>query len=156
MTGLVVIGVDPGLKGGIAVLNDNQLVLIDDMPVVDKQTNAALLADFARRWPGALVAVEVQQAMPAQGRSSTLKTGKGWGTILGVFTALGHRVVDVRSQEWKPSFRLKGKDKEASRAYAIRLWPERSEAFARKRDEGRAEAALIALHVSRIERGLSD
>ena len=35
--------------------------------------------------------------------------------------------------------------KDASRAEAIRRWPAQAELFARKKDDGRAEAALIAI-----------
>ena len=37
-----------------------------------------------------------------------------------------------------------GADKETSRAMALRLWPSLASSLARKRDEGRAEALLLA------------
>jgi hypothetical protein len=46
---------------------------------------------------------------------------------------------------WKKHFNLPGKDKEAARQRALELFPSRHELLARKRDPGRAEAALIAL-----------
>lgn len=42
-----------------------------------------------------------------------------------------------------------GKDKDAARALAIELWPAQAQLFARKKDQGRADAALIALHHAR-------
>jgi hypothetical protein len=38
-----------------------------------------------------------------------------------------------------------GRDKDASRAAAIQRWPARAELFSRKKDDGVAEAALIAI-----------
>jgi hypothetical protein len=48
----------------------------------------------------------------------------------------------VTPGKWKNHFRLDS-DKEKARALAIRLWPGCGH-FERKRDHGRAEAALIA------------
>jgi crossover junction endodeoxyribonuclease RuvC len=49
---------------------------------------------------------------------------------------------------WKRSVGLApGKDgaKDAARSEAIRRWPHRAELFARVKDDGRAEAALIGV-----------
>lgn len=147
---MIVIGIDPGLKGGFAVLDKGRLTDIGRLPVVDNESNPSLLRDLSESYPRAVVAIEVQMAMPKQGRSSILKTGKGWGQLIGYFQGRGHRVIHVRSQEWKPTFGLTRKPKEASRAKAIEMWPESaSVAFRYKRDEGVAEAALIAEHVWR-------
>jgi crossover junction endodeoxyribonuclease RuvC len=50
----------------------------------------------------------------------------------------------VTPNEWKRSFRL-GPSKAEARIAAARLFPGSARYFARVRDEGRAEAALIAL-----------
>lgn len=147
---MIVIGIDPGLTGGYAVIDGGVIVDIGRLPVVDNEVNPSLLRDLSEMYPKAVVGIEVQMAMPKQGRSSILKTGKGWGQLIGFFSGRGHRVIHVRSQEWKPTFSLTRKPKEASRAKAIELWPEfASSAFCYKRDEGVAEAALIAEHVWR-------
>lgn len=147
---MIVIGIDPGMTGGYAVNAKGDILDIGRLPIVDGEPNALLLRDLSENYPEAVVAIEVQQARPKQGRSSILKTGKGWGLLIGFFGGRGHPVVHVRSQEWKPTFRLTRKPKEASRAMAIDLWPDlASAAFRYKRDEGVAEAALIAEHVWR-------
>jgi crossover junction endodeoxyribonuclease RuvC len=46
---------------------------------------------------------------------------------------------------WKKFHALPGGDKEAGRQRALQLFPAAHELFARKKDHGRAEAALIAL-----------
>jgi crossover junction endodeoxyribonuclease RuvC len=50
---------------------------------------------------------------------------------------------------WKKHFKLPA-DKEASRALALPLFPATAEHFARKKDHGRAEAALIARYGSEV------
>jgi crossover junction endodeoxyribonuclease RuvC len=50
----------------------------------------------------------------------------------------------VTPQEWKRYFRL-GPDKAEARLIAARLIPASAGSFARVRDDGRAEAALLAL-----------
>jgi hypothetical protein len=39
--------------------------------------------------------------------------------------------------------------KDGAREMAMRLWPSKSELFKRKKDDGRAEAALLALYLLR-------
>lgn len=70
--------------------------------------------------------------------------GYAAGQIVGVIDALSIPVIWVSPSVWKRSFML-GKDKEFSRVKAIEAFPDMRALFARKKDHGRAEAALIAL-----------
>jgi hypothetical protein len=79
-----------------------------------------------------------------QGVSSVFKFGKNYGIVIGVATGLSHPLVKITPFDWKRSNGLIGKDKDASRQLAMELWPRHAESFKRKRDDGRAEAALIA------------
>ena len=90
--------------------------------------------------------------MPRQGVSSTFKYGVGYGTILGVCGALRLPVRHVTPAVWKRAAGL-SKDKGASRRRACELWPAHSASFGRVRDDGRAEAALIARHGWEVGRG---
>jgi crossover junction endodeoxyribonuclease RuvC len=45
---------------------------------------------------------------------------------------------------WKRALRLRGKDKEGARQYALQLFPHAHALLKRKKDHQRAEAALIA------------
>jgi crossover junction endodeoxyribonuclease RuvC len=58
--------------------------------------------------------------------------------------ALGVPVTLVTPNEWKRSFRL-GPDKNEARLIAARLVPLSAARFSRVADDGRAEAALLAL-----------
>lgn len=113
-----------------------------DMPVAGGEVDAAA---FARRLAGmrpCAAIIERASAMPRQGVSSTFKFGAAFGAVRGVVQALGVPMHMVAAGRWKKHFSLDA-DKEKSRALAIRLWP-RCPGFERKRDHGRAEAALIA------------
>jgi len=50
----------------------------------------------------------------------------------------------VTPQSWKKQFGLKGGDKEPSRKRALQLFPDQATMLARKKDQNRAEAMLLA------------
>ena len=156
MTPLTV-GVDPGLTGAIACVQGEHLRWVIDTPVADGRIAVPLLNrlyddDEYGPWPidpGTHIAVEKVGSMPGQGVASTFKFGQAYGTVLGFFGA-HHRIHHPTPTEWKKTFRLTGKDKDAARLKAIELWPaQAAEFFSRKKDVGRADAALIALHAAR-------
>lgn len=157
MTGLMVIGVDPGLSGAIAGVLDGDLKWVVDMPVAANEVAVPLLnelydPDEYGPWhttTESVVAVERVGSMPKQGVSSTFKFGKAYGTVLGYFGGR-HRVIHVTPQQWKKTFTLGGKDKEAGRLLALERWPHMADRFGRKKDHGRAEAALIAVHADQL------
>lgn len=145
------LGVDCGLTGAWALLDDDgRLVDVDDMPAGD--TPGSISATFlghaigsrcpSRATPRVAV-VEIAGAMPGQGVSSTWKFARATGVVEGVLAGLGWPIHTVSPARWKRALGL-GKDKGASRAMAARLWPDMADRFARVRDDGRAEAALIA------------
>jgi Holliday junction resolvasome RuvABC endonuclease subunit len=143
-----IIGIDPGLTGAIAATAGETLLWVEDMPVADGRIAIPLLRQIFESDPPELIAVERVHSMPKQGVSSTFKFGQAYGTALGV--ASHWRTVHITPQQWKSTFRLTGKDKDAARALAIELWPGHADLFARKaRGQARADAALIALHTSR-------
>ena len=146
----LVIGVDPGKSGALAAIDLDTLALcaIEDMPVVDGRVTPALLADFARRtgWDEIYgVAVEFVRSSPQMGVTSAFSFGYAYGVAVGFFAA-HWPCAEVVPSVWKPTYHLTGKGKDASRAAAISLWPSSAALFKRVKDDGRAEAALIARH----------
>ena len=87
--------------------------------------------------------VESVHSMPGQGVTSSFNFGRSLGATEGVFAACGRPIVYVSPARWKRSLGLSA-DKTASRRRAIELWPDRTALFGRVKDNGRAEAALIA------------
>lgn len=139
-----ILGVDPGLSGGVAFYfpTHPHLISVEDMPTAAGAVDAAMLADRIRQFGPTLAIIEQVGARPGQGVSSTFRFGSSYGAVLGVVAALGIPAHLVAPGRWKRHFRLSS-DKEEARALAIRLWPS-SRHFSRKKDDGRAEAALVA------------
>lgn len=140
-----ILGIDPGVSGAIAFYFPDHpgAVAAEDVPTVDGEIDAATLARRIEQMRPDLAIVERVGAMPKQGVASTFKFGAAYGAVLGVIGALkvpSHLVAPTR---WKKHFRLSS-EKEEARALALRLWPARAELFERKKDHGRAEAALLA------------
>lgn len=140
-----VMGIDPGLSGAIAFIfeSDPHRIAVEDMPVVDGNVSAPILAQTIRKFAPSYAVIEHVNAMPKQGVSSTFNFGKAFGQVIGVGGALNIPLHFVTATKWKRRFHLSA-DKEEARAMALRLFPACATSFARKKDHGRAEAALIA------------
>lgn len=147
---IMIIGIDPGITGAVAILNDDgSLHDVFDMPVIQpgkrKRINSSGLARLIEENMSEFVTVayiEQVGAMPGQGTASMFSFGHAAGVADGVLAALSIPIEYVTPQIWKKNYSLNGKDKEASRAKGIQLYPQAS--LARKKDVGRAEAILIA------------
>lgn len=150
----MIIGIDPGLTGAIALMDGEICRGVWDMPVSAKtygkgrQVNGRLLADLLDEIADPLsrpsVLIEQVGSMPGQGVASMFSFGHSAGLCEGVCAALGLRYGYVLPQAWKRLYRLTGREKDAARTEAIRLYPEIAHELARKKDIGRADAVLIA------------
>ncbi len=98
------IGIDPGQKGGIAIIplsGPKSHTEAHIMPLgADKKIDWAAFADILRPWQG-LVYVELVHSMPKQGVASTFKFGANYGGIFGVCGALKLPTINVTPQKWK-------------------------------------------------------
>ena len=132
----MIVGVDPGRWGGIAVIGKSTFVV--PMPAKDGHTYYIdeMYAMLDGQFPDLLVIERVT-------RPASLTRCMGIFEGLGV--AIGYRVETVRPQEWKKHFGL-GPNKQASLDLARERFPHLSHEFKRvTRDDGKAEALLIAL-----------
>lgn len=137
-----VMGIDPGVTGGIAWLYRDGTVAAQDIPLAGGEIDVDQLARSIRSFAPRAAIIERAGAMPKQGVASTFKFGQAYGSLRAVVSACGVPLHIVTAATWKRYFHLDS-DKEKSRALAIRFWPG-TRLFERKRDHGRAEAALIA------------
>ena len=120
-----IIGIDPGLSGAIAVLENNKVLNIFDMPVMPegkknkRQLNSALLVNLIKEnidlEEEVSVVVEQVNAMPGQGVTSMLNFGQTFGAIKGVCAALELPIFFVRTSKWKKHFELINYYKDSSR-----------------------------------------
>jgi crossover junction endodeoxyribonuclease RuvC len=148
-----VLGVDPGIHGGLAIVRfvDGKVPeLIDaiDIPVTGLKAKERVDVLAIRTWIAAQqpdhALIERAQAMPKQGASSGFKYGRSVGAIEAVIALCGVPLTIVEPSMWKKCHGLRGGEKEASRQRALMLFPNAHALLARKKDHGRAEAALIA------------
>jgi crossover junction endodeoxyribonuclease RuvC len=151
-----IVGIDPGVRGGVAILDiDNdgvpQVVNVTDIPVAGsgarERVDAAWLCGLLTKHKPAHAYVERAQAMPEQGSSSGFKFGRATGAIEAVLACCEVPMTIVEPAAWKKFHHLRGRDKEASRLRALQLFPGKHVhvLLQRRRDHGRAEAMLIAL-----------
>lgn len=146
-------GIDPGASGAVAVLSeDGHFVGVYDMPVVKvkvgkaikRRVNADLLAhQVSLHYPNAVAVLEQVSAMPGQGVSSMFAFGESYGIVKGVLAAFQIPTHLVTPGKWKRAMELSA-NKNGSRAKAIEMWPEQASMFKRVKDDGRAEACLLA------------
>jgi crossover junction endodeoxyribonuclease RuvC len=139
-----IVGIDPGLSGGVALVGDGALQMAVDMPVLGGEIDIDELCELLNMSKPDVVVVETVHAMPKQGVSSTFNFGLSTGMVLGTIRSLRHPLVRMRPIDWKRANGLVGQDKTASRRLAQELWPDMADLFKLVRHDGRAEAALIA------------
>ena len=154
---MIFIGIDPGLNGAIALLDAEKGVLsISDMPTLEvKRNNKAKkevspigVAIFLGKTPRQSRAVlERVGAMPGQGVTSVFSFGRSVGIIEGVLATMLIPVDIVTPQAWQKAAGVRG-GKDGSRLRACELFPNYAELFARKKDDGRADAALMAWYAA--------
>ncbi len=144
----LIIGVDPGQKGAFALLeSDGRILDFRDMPVVGKFVSVPIVAEIFKTWTGVEATtciIEDVWSSPQMGVTSAFSFGRSKGLVEGIASMADCRVEYVSPAKWKRDMKL-GKDKGEARDQAMRYWPYNRAWFSRVKDDGRAEAALIAL-----------
>ena len=149
-----IIGIDPGLSGAIAILENNKVINIYDIPVMSegkknkRQLNSALLVALIKeninRDEEVAVVVEQVNAMPGQGVTSMFNFGQTFGALKGICAALDLPIFLVRPSKWKKHFELINSSKDSSRTKVIEMYPKLSKQLAKKKDVNKSDAILIA------------
>jgi crossover junction endodeoxyribonuclease RuvC len=150
-----ILGVDIGKQGALALLSPSgDLIAVEDMPTLDDgpagrpAVNPALVSEIIGRWKPARAFVEYVGARPGEAASGAFAFGRCRGVVEGVLASHGVPVVFLTPPVWKRAVGIppgKAGAKDAARSEAIRRWPDKAGLFARAKDDGRAESALIAV-----------
>lgn len=158
----LIVGIDPGAHGAIAILRpDGSIDNIFDMPTIEVKVGTSKrarvsvygLIDLLRSLNVEMVLIEQVGGMTGQSASASFTFGHSCGLIQGAIAALGLPLSLLPPQRWKKAAGLPA-DKGAARLMAQQIWPSHARLFARVKDDGRAEAALIARHyINSIVRG---
>ena len=147
---MIVIGIDPGLSGGIAILQPGAFPEAFPMPTVSEGKKRGLDLQRLRGLllGASMYAIEKAQPMPKQGVTSCFNYGKVYGVLMAMSWMNGS-VIEVRPQEWQREFgitRASG-GKERAISVAMKLFPGTSllaTERCRKAHDGMADALLIA------------
>jgi crossover junction endodeoxyribonuclease RuvC len=151
-----VLGIDIGLDGAIALIENGDLLEVHDMPTVTlernnkskRMVNAAELARLIRQSAPGCAYLERLNAMPGQGVTSMFSMGQSLGVVLGILAALDIPTTTIPPRTWQRALDVpQGKD--GSRYRAAQLFPAHAELFKRVKDNGRSDAALIAAYGAR-------
>lgn len=154
-----IIGVDPGLNGGVAIwdpVNDCLRTFViptekghDGKNHIDLFRLARLLTFFSDKVEFAVV--EEPASMPGQGVVSMFRFGHACGIIEGMLAALGIKTLLVKPSVWKGAMGL-SRSKDLSRHRAAAVFSRWADQFAAKKSDGVAEAALLAKYGERFYR----
>tara|TARA_B100000945_G_C20330500_1_gene572154 strand:- start:50 stop:541 length:492 start_codon:yes stop_codon:yes gene_type:complete len=149
-----IIGIDPGLSGAVAILDNLKIFDLFDMPIMAEgkknknQLNSAQLVKIIRSHiltnDDTFVIVEQVSAMPGQGVTSMFNFGQTFGAIKGICASLNLPIFYVRPNKWKKHFELINASKDASRTKVIEMYPSISDRLRKKKDVNKADAILIA------------
>jgi hypothetical protein len=149
---LRIIGIDPGLKGGIALLEDGLIVKLARMPLTEIETktkklvrdmtkaekklhkqkktifetkiivNSKAVYNLVLEFEPDLVVIEKPFYLGIESRKSTATSAENVGRLYGIAEGLGHKILRVQGSSWKPYYDL-GDDKEAAITKAEELFP---------------------------------
>lgn len=149
-------GIDPGLKGAVAVLDFKK----HELHVWDTPTYAVMVSGKERKrcdqhayhaaltaFPIDLLMIERVQSTPNDGHVGAFTFGKVTGIAIGLCVGSGIEFEEVTPAKWKMMMNTPA-DKDMARQRASVLFPECADMWRRQMDDGRAESALIALYTA--------
>ena len=150
---MMLIGLDPGYSGAITLYwPATGHIEVHDMPTLKNAKGKAvldmhgILQILEPEGDGQRVAyIEQVSAMPGQGVSSMFRFGEQYGALQMALAATKTPTHYVTSAVWKKHFGL-SREKGVSRGLAMQRFPAFADTFKRVKDDGRAEATLIALY----------
>lgn len=167
-----VIGIDPGLDGAIALYRPfhhlpGMRLVVWPMPTTTSRTtrkrsvcartlHATLTMAQEAITDGCCwsdratqVYLENVHASPQMGVTSAFSFGRSFGVTQGTLVPFGFEVILVEPQVWKHATGTP-REKNAARARAAALFPDAAYQWARAKDDGIAEAALIAWYGANV------
>ena len=143
----MILGIDPGLDGGIAIISGSEIELLETIPTepkggfIKRQVDAQKLSNILRVYPISVCYLERVASRPGQGVGSVFSFGDTYGAIRGVLGALNIPTYTIAPQTWKKELKISSKDDSLK---AIKeLYPLLK---MRKKDHNIAEALLLALY----------
>lgn len=151
---ITVLGLDPGKTGAAVILFPDNTAQVLRVPIVKMPKPTPAWREWALTWAMAIdlalpemIVSEQVGSMPKQGVTSTFNFGRSYGFAHGVILASTSAPLHfVTPAVWKGKMGLLNADKSASREKARNLMPALTAELTRVKDDGVAEAALIAYY----------
>lgn len=156
---MIILGIDPGASGGLAILRHGELPIAIPMPETERD-----IWLWISEWsPFTIAVIEKQQPLPSsmRGAVASMKLGRSYGFLRGCLVA-----GDIPFEEWSPgAWQLElrcrsGGDKKVTKAAAQQMFPrvQDGEGNLKKITHKTADALLIAafarrLYMQRINKG---
>ena len=150
-----VLAIDPGMKGALCLLClVDKSVQVYDTPTKDGTVDGVELTaivDQLNFQTNRQIQAVVEQVSSMPRQAHAFSFGLSTGKIHGVLDALAIPYTLAPPSQWKPAMGLRklpnettAQNKSRARDLAARLFPNYAAEFARVKDDGRAEAALLA------------
>ena len=150
---MLVLGIDPGSSGGLAVVENNnnslpKIILALRMPIVTiygkKIVDTKKIAKELENLPIDVSIIEKVHAMPRQGVTSSFQFGRNFGGIETLSYIFSKRVDYVAPAIWKKSLGLGSSKKESIDLARLKFGD--SDLWSVKSNDGIAEASLLTLY----------
>lgn len=148
MTSLL-IGVDPGMSGALAIIKPDTGTLIGGYPLPSGDGRILVpdlidMLDMLAPLSVGQVVIEAVHSMPGQGVSTTFTFGRALGSIEAVMQCYRWPVAYISPAQWKKKLNLPKGDKDGARQWAREQWPD-SDLFTTKvRGQAIGDAAALA------------
>lgn len=141
---MIYLGLDPGASGGIAMLDDDGVVVAAfAMPLTERDILDELLPLEGK----ARAVLERVSSSPQMGVVSAFTFGRGYGGLLMALTAARIPFSQVVPAKWQAALQCRsGGDKNITKRRAQQLWP------GRKITHAIADALLLAEYCRLLER----
>lgn len=146
------LGIDPGFSGAWGLIDHHGKyhscgdMLNNGKHILSRYVHAEISQAIDRQDIQGVI--ESVHSMPGQGVSSSFKFGIAFGMAIAIMERINCPWMLVTPQKWKKELGLTS-DKDLSLNMARELWPDAP--LARKMDNGRAEALLMAEWLRRGE-----
>ncbi len=149
---MAILGIDPGLSGALAWVEDGRVIDVVDLPILNegprrKSIDPVELSDLLKRHHVSRAVIEAVHARPTDSKVAAFTFGRNLGALEAVVMAHGVPLARVAPIAWRRWAGLPpAAPKEASIAAALRLAPSARPYLTR---HDRADAVLMALWVMR-------
>jgi hypothetical protein len=150
---MIILAIDPGITGALAFYDTvSQDLDVVDMPILDGDVNPHEIGAYIKTFLPGIAIIEHVHPHPNEGVSSVWRFAAAFTTARVAVQLLNIPMLLVSPAKWKRRLGIRGGalGKEEARRKAIETFPIFAHRFSRKKDHGRAEAALLAVYAASL------